>query len=562
MATVATVSGKPRQRAWKPKARSGCKTCKIRKVKCDEEKPACRRCTSTGRTCDGYDPNFRPAQSSTPSPPDSARGSPHSGSSWSLTRAGSPVFIAPALRLGSKEERESFEFFTSYAVSNLRGFFESPFWQRELLQAAHHEPAIQHCIIALGAMYRRFSEGSNSRLTESAMLDKYLQFSLRQSNQAIQDLLKKQGSKDKVARTDKVTLMTCAILFSSMCCLQGYQRDAMEHVRSGIRILNEADEEEDEKHAHPIELESLRTIFVGFDTQIKAIMPTHQSRTWVAKPNTKTLSTSPTHSLSMSTLQAMLGHTQSLMNSIHAFNQRTKLRPADEVDEVCSEQIELIMRFQRGATVMEHLWKQAPAFGDEFLQPLTALELTQAQMEYLLRDPRSDLLVKFPCLGNFKQVQGPFKQPYDVVAQFVRIFELAAKLLPLSGAETPIFQAPVGPTSALWLIAVRAPSSCQILRKRSVQLMLSHPRREGFWDGMLAGQIAEEALRLEQERARSEVGLLDHDLDRDLEVPEHLRIVAFYLTHPEDRDRTVKVEFSDARDLAIGIPGSIRWINW
>jgi hypothetical protein len=467
------------------------------------------------------------------------------------------------MRLNSKEERESFEFFTSYAVSNLCGFLDSPFWQRELLQAAHHEPAIQHCIIALGAMYRRFSEGSDSHLTETAMLDKYLQFALRQSNQAIQDLLQKQKKiSEKVARTDKITLMTCAILFTTMCCLQGYQRDAIEHVRSGIRMLNEADEEEDEKFGHPIEMESLRTIFVGFDTQIRAIMPTHLSRTWVAKPKTKALSTSPTHTLSMPALHAMLGHTQSLLNSIHAFNQKTKLRPVDEADEVYSEYTELIMRFHRGATVMEHLWKQAHPFGDEFLQPLTALELTQAQMEYLLRDPRSDLVGKFPCLNNFKHARGPFKKTFDVAAQFARIFELAAKLLPLSGTQTPIFQTPVGPTSALWLIAVRAPSSCQALRKRAVRLMLSHPRREGFWDGILAGQIAEEALRLEQERARAEMGLLDHDLNRDLEVPEHLRIVAFYLTHPEDSDRTVKVEFSDARDLAIGIPGSVRWISW
>lgn len=27
---------------------------RIRRVKCDEQKPACLRCTSTGRTCDGY----------------------------------------------------------------------------------------------------------------------------------------------------------------------------------------------------------------------------------------------------------------------------------------------------------------------------------------------------------------------------------------------------------------------------------------------------------------------------------------------------------------------------
>jgi hypothetical protein len=92
--------------------------------------------------------------------------------------------------------------------------------------------------------------------------------------------------------------------------------------------------------------------------------------------------------------------------------------------------------------------------------------------------------------------------------------------------------------------------------------MLTHPRREGFWDGMLAGQIAEEALKLEQERTRAELGVFDLDTSQDLEVPEHLRIIAFYLTHPEDSDRTVKVEFSDARDIAIGIPGSVKWISW
>lgn len=45
-----------RMRRWAPKVKSGCITCKIRKIKCDEEKPSCRRCTSTGRTCDGYGP--------------------------------------------------------------------------------------------------------------------------------------------------------------------------------------------------------------------------------------------------------------------------------------------------------------------------------------------------------------------------------------------------------------------------------------------------------------------------------------------------------------------------
>ncbi|KAH4069175.1 hypothetical protein HBH98_012240 [Parastagonospora nodorum] len=68
---MAQPNGKVRQRAWKPKNRSGCKTCKIRKVKCDEEKPFCKRCTSTGRTCDGYDVTFRPPSNSPKNSPPS-----------------------------------------------------------------------------------------------------------------------------------------------------------------------------------------------------------------------------------------------------------------------------------------------------------------------------------------------------------------------------------------------------------------------------------------------------------------------------------------------------------
>lgn len=55
-ATSATAAPIPvRKRASKPKVRTGCTTCKIRRVKCDETKPNCKRCTSTGRKCDGYE---------------------------------------------------------------------------------------------------------------------------------------------------------------------------------------------------------------------------------------------------------------------------------------------------------------------------------------------------------------------------------------------------------------------------------------------------------------------------------------------------------------------------
>jgi Fungal Zn(2)-Cys(6) binuclear cluster domain len=36
------------------KTRTACKTCRIRKVKCDEGKPTCKRCETFGVDCDGY----------------------------------------------------------------------------------------------------------------------------------------------------------------------------------------------------------------------------------------------------------------------------------------------------------------------------------------------------------------------------------------------------------------------------------------------------------------------------------------------------------------------------
>lgn len=43
----------------RPRTYSLCPPSRIRKVKCDEAKPSCQKCVSTGRACDGYDSPFR-----------------------------------------------------------------------------------------------------------------------------------------------------------------------------------------------------------------------------------------------------------------------------------------------------------------------------------------------------------------------------------------------------------------------------------------------------------------------------------------------------------------------
>ncbi|KAJ3490519.1 hypothetical protein NLG97_g5765 [Lecanicillium saksenae] len=44
----------PRQKKWAVKVKTGCLTCRTRRVKCDEAKPACQRCLKSGHKCRGY----------------------------------------------------------------------------------------------------------------------------------------------------------------------------------------------------------------------------------------------------------------------------------------------------------------------------------------------------------------------------------------------------------------------------------------------------------------------------------------------------------------------------
>ncbi|KAH7156850.1 fungal-specific transcription factor domain-containing protein [Dactylonectria macrodidyma] len=56
---TATAATKTASGAGKPRSRSGCVTCKVKHLKCDETKPECRVCTSKGWTCGGYQREFR-----------------------------------------------------------------------------------------------------------------------------------------------------------------------------------------------------------------------------------------------------------------------------------------------------------------------------------------------------------------------------------------------------------------------------------------------------------------------------------------------------------------------
>ncbi|EXJ81981.1 hypothetical protein A1O1_08048 [Capronia coronata CBS 617.96] len=109
---------------------TGCFTCKIRRVKCDESRPSCNRCSSTGRKCDGYPAPKQPAPV-----------------------ALLVVMNVPAPTLDRDHEaRTRFHFFSELCAPSLLNYGGQSFWNRLVLQAGHADEGIKHLILAASCL--------------------------------------------------------------------------------------------------------------------------------------------------------------------------------------------------------------------------------------------------------------------------------------------------------------------------------------------------------------------------------------------------------------------------
>ncbi|KAI8628408.1 hypothetical protein F5Y19DRAFT_437588 [Xylariaceae sp. FL1651] len=186
------------------KVRTGCLTCKVRKVKCDEGKPHCIRCTSTGRQCDGY----------TPVPASSAL-------SWHR-----PRHLFP--NVDNVSERRSLQFFSEVAAPALSGPLDPYFWTHLVLQFSAFEPAVRHSIVAVGALYEQVHRNPDILylLPDDSLV-------LRHYNAAIRHL--------KTMENESLVLLVC-LLFVCIEFLRGNRDTATEHCQHGITILKRVEQ--------------------------------------------------------------------------------------------------------------------------------------------------------------------------------------------------------------------------------------------------------------------------------------------------------------------------------
>ncbi|KAK3356305.1 C6 zinc finger protein [Lasiosphaeria hispida] len=176
-----------------PKTTTGCITCKIRRVKCDEARPSCTRCISTGRKCDGY------------------------------VRQPYATVLSAGVKLHvSVPEYRALDFFHRHVAAAIAGTLDlEAFWTRTVHQASQSEPAVRHAIVAISSLYEHL--GTEQTFKTNA-------FAIQHYNRAITELVR--------ATPDESVLLAACVLMVCVELLLGNVPAAIVHCRHGVAILN------------------------------------------------------------------------------------------------------------------------------------------------------------------------------------------------------------------------------------------------------------------------------------------------------------------------------------
>ncbi|PVH69614.1 hypothetical protein DL98DRAFT_522093 [Cadophora sp. DSE1049] len=219
------------------RVKTGCLTCKFRRVKCDEARPHCSRCIRFGINCDGYpDPAKRP----TPQP---FRPTGHRPIFPKKSQHAAEVLFLPPIRIirpGSQFEDELegryFQMYLEKSARQLRGPFKNSLWDRLIPQASETEPFVRQITVAIGALYQMSKDAKRDNEMPSTRY-KTLEYTyaLQQYQKALQ------GMRAAIANGEhdiRKALIACILVFCFES-LQGRLGPAVMHAQSGLMLLHQ-----------------------------------------------------------------------------------------------------------------------------------------------------------------------------------------------------------------------------------------------------------------------------------------------------------------------------------
>ena len=208
---------------------------RIRRVKCGEEKPGCVRCTSTGRTCDGYDR----AALQRYGPPDPARTAELA--KVEFVRACQRSEALRSMRHieadieGTETEKRFIARFRAATAGGVAAHLcnVTAFWSRVAPSTIYQDETLRHAVVALSAAFQ-LSQYPDELVIDGFTRDNLDLFAIQHYNKSIERLQRHVGS--SAPESVRLTLL-CCLAFISLETLRGNHAVAVTHLVNGLRIL-------------------------------------------------------------------------------------------------------------------------------------------------------------------------------------------------------------------------------------------------------------------------------------------------------------------------------------
>ncbi|EED12137.1 conserved hypothetical protein [Talaromyces stipitatus ATCC 10500] len=518
-------------RSRKSKVKSGCRTCKLRKIKCDEHRPMCMRCYSTGRVCDGY-------------------GIWGGGGNFYGRRLQQPLALinipfTTVLNL-TLDEKRSFEWYKCRVKPKVHGLFVLAFWETLLFQTALSEPAVLHAVLAISCVHETEVNHYANQVTQNASRDSRGDKEkriLKHYSKAIRHLQPYLSADGRLSA--RLVMVTCAV-FVCLELLRGNFKTAIFHLESGVNVLREV------QNRYPVVDEWIIEVFARLSIQV-ALLNQHRRYPLVYTFN------SPEHSPPYDVfhnfnqawhyLESILFRILELSSCI-----RRQKPPAclvfDSYMQLFQRQVDIQLDLER--------WLHTYERSRDPLQTPLGQDVESFACHLLLSHHKIAQIMVATCLRDYDD-ESVFDTYND---QFLIALN---HLVTLVNVKEPQISVPVasacclnmsrsvidiGWMSPLYYVAIK----CRVhrIRLQAIRLLESSIHREGFWDARIAACIARKVMEIEEAGFYAYVytgddfNLLESPSTEDLSLPplpENYRVRDVDVTLPDGPTDSIILRF-------------------
>ena len=431
-------------------------------MKCDEARPSCSRCQSTGRNCDGY--------SAVPVTREQISHLLRDGSSLVHLRN-------PAGLFDNDRESRCFDFFRSVCVPKSTTFGGSEFWLRRVLQMSHSEPAIKHATLALSSLHR------NCELEHLPQPDHKPQSSLLYYSRAVSQT--KSLLSQNTGNIEK--LLVLCVLFICYENMAGNFPAAQMHLQNGLCILSESQKSSSEGQpiSRQVMPDDILHTFSRIDFQA---MIFNDSRAFYPFSTTPMSEPGPIPSTFSSIAQAQY----------HLF-EHFKWRV---VEEEVYHDAGIQPRPLSQSLLRSRLTTWETSFAALQLCQREGLPTAEMKHGLIITQIYYELLTVLSSTF-LARMEISFDACY---ANFERMLTLIESLPVLLDSDPATIDKSVSPKSVSFEWGVIAPlfviiTRCRdpLLRRQALARLYSLHRLEGVWDSLGAARVAERVVEIEEE---------------------------------------------------------------